>query len=70
MNVGNQNGVDGLQEEGFLSMFAVLLVGEFNISVKYIQVMNHMMVKQHLSVLWAVFFLNSFFFDVEPLFPL
>lgn len=51
MNVGNQNGVDGLQEEGFASMFAVLLVGEFNISVKYIQVMNHMMVNQRLTVL-------------------
>lgn len=51
MNVGNQNGVDGLQEEGFASMFAVLLVGEFNISVKYIQVMNHMTANQCLTVL-------------------
>lgn len=43
-------------KEGFLSMFAVLLVGEFNISVKYIQVINHMMINQHLIVLWTVFF--------------
>lgn len=38
-------------KEDFLSIFTVLLVGEFNISVKYIQVINHMMINQHLIVL-------------------